>query len=186
MMDSDRLLMPIFQPKEITIPNKASDLTLVRCGIDSARLLIGKWHSRLPNTQKGPWQFAFAAHYDGIIYGVALWHNPSARTLPSHWLELRRLAISPDAPHCSASWMLGAMIKWFRANHPHREKAISYQDMQVHTGTIYKAAGWIAAYTSKARVRNRSTTRPSGRMYRTSINGGAPDVAAKTRWEKIL
>ena len=185
-IELERLLLPLFDTGERTKPNKAKQLTLELCSVETARSLIKAWHSRLPVTQAAPWQFAFGAHHENVIYGVALWNNPSARTLPAHWLELRRLAIAPDAPHCAASWMLGAMVKWFKQNCPDRERAISYQDNEVHTGTIYKAAGWVAAYQSKPRVRDRSTKRPSGRMYRNNINGQAPDGAGKTRWEITL
>jgi hypothetical protein len=183
----DRVLFPLFHDfGNETKPTKATELKLERCDVETARALIKAWHSRLPKTQPGPWQFAFAAHHKNIIYGVALWHNPSARTLPPHWLELRRLAISPDAPHCAASWMLAAMVKWFRQNHPDREKVISYQDEDVHLGTIYAAAGWIKGHYTKARIRNRDTKRPTGRLYRTSINGLSPDKSGKIRWETTL
>jgi hypothetical protein len=84
--------------------------------------------------------------------------------------------------------MLGEMAKWYRRHRPECEKLISYQDCEVHTGTIYRAAGWTPAYVSKPRKRQRAGyARPgSGRDYRTSINGEAPDVAAKVRWELDL
>lgn len=167
---------------------KARHLTFEPCEKAVAVELCRAWHSRLPNTQKGPWQFAFCARTpEGEIVAVALWNNPSARTLPGHWLELRRMACSAAAPKYTASAFLGWMIRWFKAHHPHREKAISYQDTAVHDGTIYKAAGWTAAYRSKPRVRDRSKPRAgTNRMYRTSINGLAPDASAKVRWEKSL
>ena len=186
-LDTDRMCEPLLcfgnTPEP---PRKASRLSLVVCSVDHARCLVKKWHSRLPVTQPSPWRFAFAAQYDGMTYAVALWNNPSARTLPSHWLELRRMAVSNDAPHCTASWFLGAMLKFFRAHELSAEKLISYQDCDVHRGTIYKAAGWRVAYISKPRVRDRSTKRPSGRMYRWNINSDAPDAAAKARWEICL
>lgn len=146
------------------------------------------WHSRLPNTQKGPWQFAFGAYApEGTLVAVALWNNPSARMLPSHWLELRRMACSPDAPKFTASAFLGWMIRYFKRHHPERERAISYQDTAVHEGTIYKASGWTAAYVSKPRVRDRSKPRVgTERAYRSNLNGAAPDASAKVRWEKVL
>lgn len=64
---------------------------------------------------------------------------------------------------------------------------LSYQDTAVHSGGIYKAAGWTAAYTSKPRVRDRSKPRVgTQRMYRSNINGVETDASAKVRWEKIL
>lgn len=149
--------------------------------------MIAAWHSRLPATQRGPWHLAFVAHYRQTCFGAALWHNPSARTLPQDWLELRRLAVSPDAPHCTASRMLGVMARWIRANRPLCPKLISYQDIDVHTGTIYRAAGWDDAYLSKPRRRDRSKPRTgTTRAYRSNLNGEDPDAAGKVRWELAL
>lgn len=170
-------------------PSKATELIVEPCPVYHARELVSRWHSRLPNVQKGPWMHAFRAHWHGYTYGVALWHNPSARNLPQQWVELRRMAVPSDAPHCTASRMLGQMANWFRINKPECDRLISYQDAEVHTGTIYNAAGWTRAYYSKPRERQRSGyNRPgtNGREYRTGINGMAPDRAGKWRWELKL
>lgn len=183
---SERLAFPLLERPEGQPLIKARQLVVDLCNVDHARGLIALWHSRLPITQEGPWQYAFSARFDAVTYGVALWNNPSARMLPVHWLELRRMAVSPDAPHCTASRMLGEMARWFKAQTPDRQRLISYQDKSVHTGTIYRAAGWVSVHTSQPRIRDRSTRRPSGRMYRWNTNGIEPDAAAKVRWEKSL
>lgn len=185
-VDLDRLGAPLTEPSNGLCPTKASQLVVSSCDVRHARILNERWHSRLPQTQPDPWQYAFRAAYDGVTYGVALWHNPSARTLPAHWLELRRLAVADDAPHCTASRMLGEMTKFFKAHCPERERLISYQDAAVHSGTIYKAAGWEIGNVAKARVRDRSKPRPGGRMYRWNQNGAEPDASSKIRWEKNL
>lgn len=170
----------------ITLPDEglhARHLKLEPCAKAHAVLLTRAWHSRLPNTQAGPWQYAFKMVYSGVTFAVALWNNPSARTLPAHWLELRRMACAPDAPRYTASRFLGLMVKFFKQTAPEREKCISYQDTAVHTGTIYKAAGWTAEYCSKFRVRDRSKPRVgTQRMYRTNINGIQTDASSKVRW----
>ena len=97
MTVAERSLNPLWQ-EPVDPPLSPRELVCERCPVAVARELNEAWHSRLPRTQVGPWQFAFAAHKTGIVYAVALWHNPSARGLPSHWLELRRLAVAPDAP----------------------------------------------------------------------------------------
>ena len=182
----DRSLSPLWQ-EEVEPPQTVRELVCDRCEVELARRLNLLWHSRLPNTQRGPWQFSFAAHKQGIVYAVALWHNPSARGLPGHWLELRRLAVAPDAPHCTASWMLGRMRRWFQQNCPERERMISYQDTAVHLGTIYAAAGWTRAYVSQPRIRDRSKARVGTRRdYRSRQNGLSPDASAKVRWEMAL
>lgn len=186
MMDLDRMGAPLLEVPTGAELVKAGQLSVTPCDVAHARTLVKRWHSRLPSVQVGPWQYAFRSSFDGITYAVALWNNPSARMLPAHWLELRRLAAAPDAPPSTCSHMLGAMTRYFRRHCPERERLISYQDTSVHTGTIYKAAGWTAAYVAKPRVRNRSGARPSGRMYRTNLNGDDPDGAGKIRWEMTL
>ncbi len=181
-----RLAFPMTDPWTGEYPRLASELTIALCTVEHARSLIKLWHSTLPKTQRGPWQYAFAAGFGGITFGVALWHNPSARTLPGHWLELRRMAVADDAPHCTASRMLGQMARWFRKKTEGRERLISYQDLAVHKGTIYKAAGWTLVNITNARTRDRSKPRPNGRAYRTDTNGTAAHSSPKARWELVL
>ena len=190
-MESIRVMRPLFQAEEDgSIPIStlhARDLKFGECQKTLAVTLTLRWHSRLPNTQQGPWEFAFAAEYNGIVYGVALCNTPSGRCLPQHWIELRRMALSPDAPKNSASRFLSWMARWFQKHYPQREMLISYQDTAVHRGTIYKAAGWIKGPTSKARVRDRSKVRiGTTRFYRSNINGQQTDASPKTRWEYRL
>lgn len=182
LFDEPEVELPI--PAETARPRKATALVLERCKPADARVCVRAWHSRLPLTQTGPWKLAFRAVHDGTVYGAALWHNPSARGLPQDWLELRRLAVPEYAPPHAASWMLGAMRKWIRTNMPEVPRLLSYQDTEVHAGTIYKAAGWEAAYVSKPRQRDRSQPRVgTTRAYRSDLNGLAPSGAGKVRWE---
>ena len=179
---------PLFQAEDggstPTPPLHAHDLTFDPCAFALAVECNGRWHSRLPHCQRGPWQYAFKAVARGRVYAIALWHNPSGRCLPHHWLELRRLACSDDAPRNTCSRFMAWMIRYFRRNCPERERCISYQDTAVHSGTIYRAAGWTAAYTSKPRLRDRSKPRKgTERMYRTNANGLSVDGSAKVRWE---
>jgi hypothetical protein len=173
-------------PEVADRPTKARQLSLRVCDPFEARQCVGAWHSRLPDTQRGPWMLGFVAEYGGHLYGGALWNNPSARMLPNEWLELRRLALPDYAPPHAASWMLGAMRKWIARNRPEVPRLISYQDMDVHSGTIYRAAGWTPAYVSQPRVRDRTPKRVgTSRAYRSDLNGQAVAAAAKTRWEIV-
>ena len=88
---------------------RARQLEIAPCAKSAAVRLTRLWHSRLPNTQDGPWMAAYWATFDGAVYAVALWNTPSARTLPQDWLELRRMACAPYAPFNTASRFLGAM-----------------------------------------------------------------------------
>lgn len=68
-----RSVHPLWQA-EIAPADSVRELVCDRCDIQLARSLNATWHSRLPRTQHGPWQYAFAAHKEGIVYAVALWH----------------------------------------------------------------------------------------------------------------
>ena len=186
--DSIRVVHPLFQEEGggsiPTSPLHARDLIFEQCDKMHAVRLVEEWHSRLPTCQRGPWQYAFRAQHFGITYAVALWNTPSGRCLPSHWLELRRMACAPDSPKNTPSRFLAWMTRWFAKNAPDRERCISYQDTAVHQGTIYKASGWNAAYISQPRVRDRSGKRAgTKRDYRWNANGMEPDASAKIRWE---
>lgn len=188
---SERVTRPLFLAgnggSTPTIALHCKELTFEACEKSHAVEMVKKWHSRLPGCQAGPWQYAFRAHKDDVTYAVALWNNPCTRSLPSHWLELRRMACAPDAPKNTPSRMIAWMVRYFQKTCPEREKVISYQDVDVHTGTIYKAAGWSVEYVSKPRIRDRSKKRVgTNRMYRTNKNGAAPDSAGKARWAKKL
>lgn len=181
----DRRLLPLIHGAQVGAPLRARDLELAVVSPDTARRFVAAWHSRLPKTQAGPWKLAFAAHHEFTCFGAALWHNPSSRGLPNDWLELRRLAVPDDAPPHTASWMLGAMARWVWRNMPDVDRLFSYQDVAVHRGTIYRAAGWSAAHFAKPRQRDRSKPRiGTRRAYRSNLNGIEPDAAGKVRWEK--
>jgi len=182
-----RVEHPLLFSGKLTTEIKARNLNFSSCSKQHAVALTREWHSRLPNTQDGPWVFAFSAEIDSLTYAVALWNNPSARGLPQDWLELRRMACAPDAPYNTASRFLSFMAKWFRKHHPEYTRLISYQDTAVHTGTIYKAANWKVGGVSKARVRDRTKLRKgTTRAYRKNINGPSPDSSEKIRWELEL
>lgn len=186
-MDLNRLASPLLEAPTGAEVVKARQLVVDRCDIRHARVLIAEWHSRLPDTQSGPWMAAYRAAFDGVTYAVALWNTPSARTLPPGLLELRRMAVAPDAPHCTASRFLNEMCKRIAVEFPSINRVISYQDMSVHTGTIYLAAGWDREHESKPRQRNRTGKRAgTRRMYRWNINGLDADSAAKVRWGRAV
>ena len=185
--DRTREVHPLFQAGDggstPTSALRARHLMFAECPKPHAVELVKKWHSRLPRCANGPWTQAFHAHHQGVTYAVALWNNPSTRCLPAHWRELRRMACAPDAPRNTASRFIAWMVRWFEINHPEAEKLISYQDCDVHTGTIYRAAGWTNEYFGKPRVRDRSAV---GTGMRRAINGVHVDAAGKIRWSKLL
>lgn len=177
--DSIRVMHPLFQEGEGgSTPTSPLQMRVECIGFDRAKELNRLWHSRLPRIGTGcidnqPY-LCFVADYQGILYAVAIWSNPVARELPQDtWLELRRLAIAPDAPRFTASWMLRIMRLLIRRKRPTIEMLVSSHDMDVHTGTIYKAAGWKKTIITRGHEWNsKARSRPK-----------AQSAADKQRWE---
>ncbi len=178
--DSIRVMRPLFQAEEGgSTPTSALCLTVDMIGLDHARRLVKLWHSRLPRIDQrvAAW-LCFVAEYGGIAYGVAIWSLPVARALlqDGTWLELRRLAIAPDAPRNTPSRVLGVMARLIHKLRPSVVRLVSYQDTEAHTGCIYRAAGWTP------------TTVHDGHGFDKSSRGRpAPQTESpKQRWEKEL
>lgn len=181
--DSIRVVHPLFQAEGGgSIPTSALSLCLDLIDFADAKKLNRLWHSRLPRFGTGfiknmPF-LCYGAAFDGRWYAVAIWSNPVARLLPQQtWLELRRLAIAPDAPKNSASRILGVMARLIRKARPEVERLISYQDTEIHTGGIYKAAGWVPVCSTGSNSHWNRPSRP---------RPPSQSAAVKRRWEKVF
>lgn len=176
--DSTRLVHPLFQEEGGgSTPTSALSLTVYPIEFARAKALNRLWHSRLPRLGSKQARLCYAAEFDGVIYAVAIWSRPIARFLPqTDWLELQRFAIAPDAPRNTASRVLAVMTRLIRKKLPAITLLISYQDTEVHTGTIYRAAGWVPGASSGG-GEWACPSRP-----RLSLQSTAP----KRRWEKVI
>jgi len=180
--DGVRVACPLFQEEGSgSIPTSALSLVFREAPLGMVIDLNRLWHSRLPKVESSnvlrctnrAW---WVAEFDGIYYASAIWTSPTAGNLPQkEWFELRRLAIAPDAPKNTATRMIGWMTRQIRATFPDVTRLISYQDCDVHKGTIYRAAGWTPTAVSKDH-RNRGLR--SGRVRNMSQT-----TATKQRWE---
>ena len=177
--DSIRVVHPLFYQAEEggSSPTSPLQLHIGEISLDKAIQLNQLWHSRLPiviknNVQRVKHLACFCAEYDGIYFASAIWTDPIARLLNGrNWLELRRLAIAHDAPKNTASRMISVMSRQIKKKWPHIEKLISYQDCDVHYGTIYAASGWKIEATNKSgdwqrKMRNRRTAQAPGTKVR--------------------
>jgi hypothetical protein len=153
--DGVEVAYPLFQAEGGgSIPTSALQLHFGTIGRELFVDLNRKWHSRLPLVGSSGFRVHYGAEFSGRWYAVAAWSNPVARLLPQQtWLELRRMAISDDSPKNTASRMIGWMVRDIRKRFPDVVRLVSYQDCDVHTGTIYKASGWHPAenYVSRSR-----------------------------------
>jgi len=179
--DGVRVAYPLFQAGGGgSSPTSALQLTVEVVSFKTAKELNRLWHSRLPRIADpggtGNAGLHYAAEFDGLWYAAAIWTHPVAYKLPqTEWLELRRLAVAPDAPKNTASRMLGVMVRLIRKERPELTRLISYQDTEVHTGTIYKAAGWTPTVVSQGPDWAKSRPRPKSQS-----------TAEKQRWELVL
>lgn len=156
-MDSVRAAWPLFQTVGGgSSPTSALQLRLYEISPQRAAMLNSEWHSVLPITEPGNLvrnrRVAFyGAEYCNVWYASAIWTDPVAANRLSggdKMLELRRLAIAPDAPKYAASRMLGVMRRLLKRKFPDVIRLISYQSVVHHQGTIYAAAGWCPAAES--------------------------------------
>lgn len=191
--------IPLLRKSKIKRPATAKDLIVKTCSVGRACELNSLWHSRLPkidvsNVVRNSECCSFVAEYDDFAYACAIWSSPVARLLNGQGiLELRRLAISPCAPKNTASRMLSLMRKYIHSQFPHIVKFVSYQDTDVHAGTIYKASGWIPVDTTKSTKtwdmpnRKRAKTQSSGPKIRWELQiRSKPACAAKGNWRGTI
>jgi len=140
------------------------------------------WHSRFPqidwsNVVRNRHYVCYVFEHDEIAYAVAIWSSPIAANRMKdgeRLLELRRMAIASDAPKNTASRMLSLMRNKIKQKFPDLLRLVSYQDTEVHKGTIYKASGWSIAHSQE-----NATDWTTSKRKRTKAQSTAP----KNRWE---
>jgi hypothetical protein len=146
--------------------------------LQTALYLNGLWHSRLPQLDRrvAAW-LCYGAKCEDSYLAAAVWSLPVARLLPQDGscLELRRFALGPTTPTNTASRMLGWMVRDIARRRPQVHRVVSYQDQEVHNGTIYKASGWTP------------TPAPNGGEWNnTNRRRIARRIKMKVRWERTL
>jgi hypothetical protein len=176
--DEVRVACPLFQEEcSGATPTSPLQLQIEKMPSHIAALLNRQWHSRFPRINNAGQCEAYGAIFENRYYAVALWSDPIARMFNGRKMwELRRFAIAPDAPRFTASRMLSIMTKLIRREYPALTTLISYQDTAVHTGVIYKSAGWKAKGFKRALTWNNATrSRPIDEC-----------LSDKIRWEYAL
>ena len=180
---------PLFQEERGgSIPTSALDLRIEEIGARLACDLNRKWHSMLPRTDLGnilcgTSTVCYGALFEGTWFAVGIWSQPIIRSLcDGATIELRRLAISDSAPRNTASRMLAIMRRLVSKKFPQMRRCISYLAVDVHAGTIYKAAGWQPVGDIVAARGQRF----SGVNRRTRATGPLQTKSRKQRWELQL
>jgi len=181
--DDARIACPLFQAEYGgEVPTSALQLRIARISYEKFKELNFAWHSRLPHTTNCFEGICFGAEYNNLYYGVAWWSKPIARALADREMyELRRMALSSDRPKNTASRFLAVMVKLLKQQKPEVKCFISYQDTDVHSGTIYKAAGWTIG-----NIGERIEESAKYNNWKTRENRMNQSIAPKIRWEKYL
>lgn len=143
--------------ERIDPPTSPKQFEFVEMRAQTACEYNAEWHSRLPkihwgNVVRNTHYVCFAAVYNSEVYAITIWSSPVAQNrfkFGKQVLELRRMAISPECPKFTATRMLAHNRKWISKNMTDIALLVSYQDTDVHKGTIYKADNWVAANLSK-------------------------------------
>lgn len=176
--ESIRVVHPLFQEERGgSIPTSPLQFEILQMPVKVALGLNREWHSRLPELTNWQACWAYGAVFDGIYYATAIWGHPVARAYNDKgYAELRRMAICDNAPANTASRMLRVMRLSIKKNFPGFVKLISYQDTEVHAGTIYKAAGWKVGGTKKN----------IGTGWQTRNRPAMQSASDKIRWEYDL
>ena len=186
--DGARIAYPLFQGEDGgSKPTSPLQFKVCKISPERAIALNRKWHSHMPEYRTG-WcvaqhcRICYGAMFGGVFYAIAIWSHPNARQLPQEtWFELRRMAICEDAPKNTASRMIRIMTDDIKRRFPEITTLISYQDTSVHTGTIYKAAGWYQASYSEG-----YDWEFHGEKKRKHPRPKAQSLAPKIRWEKRI
>ena len=188
--DSVRVSMPLFHGGgRGSSPTSALQLHFELIGRKRALALNALWHSMLPRlpewnvyTKHG---ICYGAIYEGIYYAIAIWSRPVSRQLDDgNTFELRRMAIANDAPKNTASRMMGWMIRELKKSK--WTKAISYQDAEVHAGTIYKASGWTSVAVSNGKAGWNTGGKTYGVRRVVKAQHDPVSNSPKVRWEISL
>lgn len=178
--------MPLFHVDDVSAPSSARELDIKPISMRTAQELNRSWHSVLPHTDLGNllcgnMSLAYGAMFADKWYGVAIYSQPIIASMcDGHTIELRRLAICDQAPKNTASRMMAATRKLIKVALPHIRRVISYQAVDVHLGTIYKADNWRL-------VSKMVAARPQ-RFYGSKQRATRPlqTESRKQRWERNL
>lgn len=169
---------PLFWDGKFEIPESPKVLKLDVIKPQFAASLNSVWHSRLPaihwsNIVRNRYYVCYGASYMGVWIACAIWSSPVNQNFDiEKTLELRRMAISNLCPKNTATNLISRMIKDIDKRFPLVTKLISYQDTEVHLGTIYKAANWFIDAETKFNTWGKSRKRSADQSKADKIRWG--------------
>lgn len=105
-------------------------------------------------------------------FGVLVLSSPTARNIPTDWMELTRWCLLGKIPNAgSQQW--SRVLHWLRSRSDCPTTIVSYSDPEAgHDGALYRACGWLWAPTW-----HRLRPPPTG-----NGNWGSGTQTVKDRW----
>ncbi len=191
--DSVVRAFPLFQAEGGgELPTSALQITVEAITWELAASTNRAWHSALPEIDKCTSRRGMAVCYGGYYHdrllAVAIWSSPVSNHVDDGaTIELRRFAISSEAPKNTASRMLAIMARLLKLRFRQANRLVSYQATAVHAGTIYKAAGWVAAHLSvKPKWGTRVRRKPRSERQRSRAVDGYVSTPSTRKAPQIV
>lgn len=122
----------------------AKDLIVFRIDMGMADKYSIEHHYLHRTAKNSKIAFGVRSKHDTILRGIVIWGAPVAKINQKVYMELRRMFLEDSLPKNSESRVMSICIRQIKRLFPNVRLLISYSDLSMgHSGTIYKASGWI-------------------------------------------
>lgn len=123
--------------------------------------------------------YALGAYLDRALVAVVIAARPVAVALDDGTVwEVTRLCVGADAPHCTASRLLGRIGRIAALSGV--ERLISYTRVD-EPGTCYLAAGWVPVAFTKGKPH---TTGNRSQRWLPGLYTPSTEIVDRVRWER--
>ena len=120
------------------------------CSLTQAQRMVVEYHYARGGSNTAVYTHGLFERATGSLVGVAWWLPPTRVAAESvnreQWtrvLALTRLVCLPSAPKNSESFLLAHSVRLVRRDGRFVSLVTYADESQGHTGTIYRAAGWV-------------------------------------------
>lgn len=124
-------------------PPESDELRFDIGGLPEANPLLNARHYLGP-VDSGSVRLVVVGRVAGRVVAAMVWKTPTARRIPTDWLELSRWCLTPEAGPNAGSRMHRYAVRELRRLFPAATTLVSYSDPSVgHTGSLYRACNWL-------------------------------------------
>ena len=129
---------------------RSSSFYVQPCPLADAQSLTRAYHYSKGGSVSAIYTHGLYRRSDSMLMGIAWWTPPTKDTAmtvnPVDWrrvLNLSRLAVVPEAPRNSASFLLGKSIRLIQKDARFLSLITYADEAQGHNGGIYRATNWL-------------------------------------------